>query len=171
MIGQVLVDQCIHHPFLYFPSFYVIKGMLLGHSVKDSLERYKTNMREDLIALWKIWVPASFVNFGFSPMWLRIPFVACVSLFWTCLLSMMRGASDTEVSNTRGMDYVGNQAHAMIRQKRRPGLNPEKDTLVVTAIGNDQVGLVHKLSGVVCDQQGNITESKMMRLGQFHRRQ
>jgi hypothetical protein len=37
-------------------------------------------------------MPAFIINFSFMPMWGRIPFVASVSLGWTMLLSIMRGA-------------------------------------------------------------------------------
>lgn len=46
---------------------------------------YRRNMKEDLFALWKIWVPATALNFAFMPMHLRIPFVAGVSLLWTAV--------------------------------------------------------------------------------------
>jgi hypothetical protein len=55
---------------------------------------YRENMEEDLIALWKVWIPSMFINFGFMPMWGRIPWVASTSLIWTCILSAMRGASN-----------------------------------------------------------------------------
>ena len=42
----------------------------------------------------QVWVPAQIINFGFSPLWFRIPFTACVSAFWTCFVSMTRGAPE-----------------------------------------------------------------------------
>ena len=55
---------------------------------------FGTNLKDDLFALWKIWVPSTIINFSFMPMWGRIPWVASTSLIWTCILSMMRGGSD-----------------------------------------------------------------------------
>ena len=51
-----------------------------------------TNYKEDLVALWKLWVPSTFLNFALMPMWARIPWVATTSLLWTCILSAMRGS-------------------------------------------------------------------------------
>ena len=45
----------------------------------------------------QIWIPATFMNFAFSPMWLRIPVVASTSLVWTIILSSMRGGSEVPV--------------------------------------------------------------------------
>lgn len=45
------------------------------------------------MAIWMLWVPAQIINFAFSPMWMRVPFVACVSVLWTSILSIRRGAT------------------------------------------------------------------------------
>jgi glycine cleavage system regulatory protein len=120
-------------------------------------------MKEDLIALWKVWVPATFVNFALSPMWFRIPFVATTSLLWTCILSSMRGAE--KVTDTQGIDLVGNPGHEFRLMNKRPALDPQQQTIVVTAIGTDRTGIASELTKLVLDHQGNISESKMMRLG------
>jgi hypothetical protein len=90
---QVFLDQCVHHPFLYFPVFYMIKDFVTSDTPNPvaAVEEYSSNMNEDLIALWKIWVPSTFLNFALMPMHLRIPWVATTSLIWTCILSSMRG--------------------------------------------------------------------------------
>lgn len=59
--------------------------------LKQSMTTYKENMKEDLAALWKVWVPSTVINFAFMPMWARIPWVAGTSLIWTCILSALRG--------------------------------------------------------------------------------
>lgn len=53
--------------------------------------KYRANAWEDLRAIWSVWVPAQFINFAFSPMWLRVPFVAVVSSGWTAYVSFTRG--------------------------------------------------------------------------------
>ena len=92
--AQVFLDQCVHHPFMYFPAFYATKELVLYGS-DASFRRVKTTWSEnfwgDLDALWRVWVPATTLNFAFSPMWLRIPVVASTSLVWTMILSSMRG--------------------------------------------------------------------------------
>lgn len=69
MLAQTFIDQCIHHPLLYFPVFYCTKELVVSNGQPDfrrCLEEYRNNMSEDLQALWKIWVPATMVNFAFS---------------------------------------------------------------------------------------------------------
>ena len=95
LIAQVFIDQFVHHPILYFPVFYSIKEIVTSDSpdLGKAIGKYRVNMVEDLQALWKVWVPSTFVNFAFMPMWARIPWVASTSLIWTCILSAMRGGS------------------------------------------------------------------------------
>lgn len=57
------------------------------------------NFHEDVPAILAVWVPAQFINFGFSPMWLRVPFVATVSAFWTGYVSLTRGTVESESSS------------------------------------------------------------------------
>ena len=47
---------------------------------------------EFCVAQWMLFVPAAFFNFGFSPLWLRVPFNASVSFVWTMILSSRRGS-------------------------------------------------------------------------------
>jgi hypothetical protein len=55
------------------------------------MRKYRLNLYDDIRAIWSVWVPAQFINFAFSPMWFRVPFVACVSAFWTAYVSYTRG--------------------------------------------------------------------------------
>lgn len=93
LCGQVFLDQFVHHPLLYFPVFYATREIVMSEKpdLMRCLRIYRDNMSEDLAALWKIWVPSTFVNFAFMPMWARIPWVAGTSLLWTGILSAMRG--------------------------------------------------------------------------------
>lgn len=87
VFAQTFLDQCVHHPLMYFPAFYCTRELVMSEQPNFAkvIDEYKQNMKEDLLALWKIWVPATAVNFAFMPMHLRIPFVAGVSLLWTCV--------------------------------------------------------------------------------------
>jgi hypothetical protein len=91
--AQVVLDQCVHHPLMYFPVFYCTRELVVHDKpdLKRCLNEYRGNMKEDLVALWKVWVPSTIINFAFMPMWARIPFVAATSLLWTSILSAMRG--------------------------------------------------------------------------------
>lgn len=90
-VSKVVVDQCLHHPFMYFPAFYWLKARMSGKDSKDAVREYKDNILQDLVVCWGVWVPAQYVNFRWTPLYGRLPFVASVSFGWTCLLSYLRG--------------------------------------------------------------------------------
>ena len=57
----MFIDQCVHHPLLYFPVFYSIKGVMgkptdqpADEAIKESLGKYRGNFSEDMVALWKV---------------------------------------------------------------------------------------------------------------------
>lgn len=65
---------CCSHPFLYFPTFYLMKGFVEDRPLESTYEAYRTELWDNCKALWKIWVPAQLVNFAVVPGHLRIPF-------------------------------------------------------------------------------------------------
>jgi hypothetical protein len=150
--AQVLIDQCVHHPFMYFPAFYITREVIergaSAASVAAALSKYRANAAEDMVALWKVWVPVTCANFAFSPMWLRIPVVATTSLAWTAILSAMRGAStEVEASPELAMEAVGNKGRAFARMRhKRVELDPAKTHIVLTAAGQRHSGMLHSLS-------------------------
>lgn len=108
MVGPTLtfIDQCIHHPIMYFPAFYLLRGAMAGEAPTESLGKYKSDVWVNLKALWMVWVPAQLVNFSMVPMHLRIPFVAGVSFAWTVILSVLRGDLGAKIHVPHAMDAV-----------------------------------------------------------------
>ena len=102
VVKQVFIDLFVNHPLTYFPCFYIIQQTLHTGAPAGWLSRYMSNAREDLVGLWKFWVPIQCFNFSFCPMWLRVPFVATLSLAWTGVMSFKRGGetSKEKHSNT-----------------------------------------------------------------------
>jgi predicted amino acid-binding ACT domain protein len=177
LFAQVAIDQCLHHPFMYFPAFYCTKELVMQKEpdLRRCLADYRRNMNEDLLALWKIWVPATLVNFAFMPMHARIPFTAGVSLLWTCILSMMRGGDIEHAQDMVGGAVTGATLH-MIEEDllhstqnylftEPVNLEIGKKHIVLTASGRDKPGWVALLSRTIADAGGSVTESRMVRLG------
>lgn len=175
---QTFLDQCIHHPFMYFPAFYITKELVMGGKadggepdISRVLSDYRTNMKEDLIALWKIWVPATLFNFAFMPMHLRIPFAAGVSLLWTCVLSAMRGGDVVHAEDIAGGE-VTNATYQMFMEGMEAfnttpvEMDRNLDHVSISAAGKDRPGLVAQLVSHVAIEGGNVTHSKMVRLGE-----
>ena len=88
---QLGIENGINNPLIYFPLFYNVKEYIEGGTPKDAWEKLHRNYAEDVIAVWKLWIPAQLINFAFSPLWLRVPFVAGVSALWTSYISFVRG--------------------------------------------------------------------------------
>jgi hypothetical protein len=94
---QNFAENGINNPFLFFPIFYTIqeflyKGWTEGRVMKG-LKKYASNAHEDVPAIWALWIPAQFINFAFSPLWFRVPYIAAVSTAWTAFVSITRGGS------------------------------------------------------------------------------
>ena len=166
MLTQVFLDQCVHHPLAYFPVFYSVKEVVGGGSISDGLAKYQKNIWEDLLALWKVWVPATMFNFTFSPMWLRIPCVATTSLLWTCILSAMRGDDAPPLTSEEAAAAIGAQGRLLLRENRPRELDPNLDHVIVIATGHDGPGRVSALTKTIHESaQGNVSESKMVKMG------
>jgi hypothetical protein len=173
VVAQTFLDQCVHHPLMYFPAFYCTKEIVMADKpdLAKVLADYRKNMSEDLQALWKIWVPCTIFNFAFMPMHLRIPFAAGVSLLWTMVLSAMRGG---DVSH--GEDMAGGAVTGSTYSLLKEGLDVFNMTPVemdknmqhvnISAVGKQRAGLVALLARHVEKEGGNVTHSKMVRLGE-----
>lgn len=172
LFKQVFLDQGIHHPFIYFPSFYMTREFVTEEKPDygKCLQLYRTNMGEDLTALWKIWVPATIINFAFMPMWARIPWVAGTSLLWTCVLSAMRGGNTSDAKDTVGAPITG-ATMTLMRESMKEyftcplDLDRNLSHFSLSATGQDKIGLVATLARIIADNGGNVTNSKMLRMG------
>ena len=96
---QNFIENGINNPLLFFPCFYTIKESINREkicykSIYYGLKTYKKNFWDDLKACWSIWIPAQTINFAFSPIHLRVPYVAFVSAVWTAYISYTRGGKN-----------------------------------------------------------------------------
>jgi len=177
LCGQVFLDQFVHHPLLYFPVFYGTRELVMSDTpdLMKAMKTYANNMKEDLAACWKVWVPTTFINFAFMPMWARIPWVAATSMLWTCILSAMRGGDVTHKQDLEAPFPTGMTFHLF-----EEGLDDlfacpvdlDRDDsmahVCISGAGPDRIGHVAKIARTVADAGGNVTHSKMVRLGQEH---
>lgn len=105
---QVFVENGLNNPLLYWPIFYSLKTFIeqppgKSYSPREivacGIARYRETWSEDILSIWKVWIPAQLVNFAFCPLWARVPFVASVSFFWTCYVSFVRGTPDDDAES------------------------------------------------------------------------
>ena len=63
-MAQVAADQLLHIPFLYYPTFYVLKASVMEKRVsfdvaRDALRCYCRTAVSDNVAQWTFFVPAN----------------------------------------------------------------------------------------------------------------
>ena len=86
----------LHGALRYYPLFYMVQSCVMNASfdvptASEGIERYRTNVAQDMVNCWKLWVPMQFINFSVVPVHMRVPFAAGVSFVWSCILSALRG--------------------------------------------------------------------------------
>lgn len=84
-----IFDSFVSGPLLSLPLAYVIKGVILKSSIRDSLQKCWHEVRHNklLLKYWAVWIPVQFITFGIIPEHLRILFIAVVAFFWLIFLS------------------------------------------------------------------------------------
>ena len=109
LVGQVFMDNFIFIPFLFFPTYYFTKEIIMPSSnppvwettgISGTLRliwnRYSSNFIDDVTMTTKIWIIADIINFGIIPPHFRVSFMAMISFGYTVVLSWMRGANKEE---------------------------------------------------------------------------
>lgn len=102
-LTTAVIDVFVQMPLFYFPIFYVSKEFIFSDSkqwlsrpgdvIQRGLDEYKTNFLADVAMGAKFWIPAHYVNFRCSPLYLRQPFMGLIGFLWAVLLSQSRGDS------------------------------------------------------------------------------
>ena len=81
----------------------------MGDAINKCHHRYQETWQEDVLAIWKVWIPAQTINFAFMPIWARVPFTTCVSFLWTCYVSMARGKAEVDDEDEQEPDEVAKE--------------------------------------------------------------
>ena len=94
---QLMVDQGLQVPFIYYPAFYATNSMIDSVTsgkrldLNDVLGTWRQHVVNDIGACAAFWVPANGVNFLFVPTHWRVPYIAVTGFGWLCYLSSTRG--------------------------------------------------------------------------------
>jgi hypothetical protein len=92
---KVFIDQFIQAPIFTVIIFFFL-GLLEGKSVDDVKGQLERDYKDTMLANWKLWVPATFLNIAFCPPMLRVLFLNCVFFFWSIFLSIKLNKEDGE---------------------------------------------------------------------------
>jgi hypothetical protein len=112
VLGQASFENFILAPFFCLPTVYTMKALLAGGTPADGISKYIQHISTQhvLYRYWSIWFPVQCLNFAVVPEHLRVPFGACISFFWICLLSSIsarEGGDEATVKTTS----TSSQAH------------------------------------------------------------
>lgn len=90
---QTLASQLGIVPFIYYPVFFALTGVMQGLTSEQAATRAMENfvplMKRNLV----FWIPVQFVQFAFVPQDLQIPFLSVCGLCWTFILSAFAGST------------------------------------------------------------------------------
>lgn len=105
-VRKIAATNLIADPVFFFPTFYTFKEAMEDRAVglvqvKNALGKYSSNMRDDILTSWAIWVPGHTITYGFMPIHLRMPWIAAVSFVYVSVLSFMRGELHEMDESTR----------------------------------------------------------------------
>ena len=78
-----LLDNFVHVPFLYTPSFFLSTSALQNKSIDSGLELMKEKYISSLTACWAMWIPLQIINFAYVPKHMRPTIVNIGCLVWT----------------------------------------------------------------------------------------
>jgi hypothetical protein len=101
VLGAVALDNFVHIPFFYLPTFYCMREFANGEAGRSPREVLQAGLRwhrehffGDVSLQACIFVPVQLMNFGFNPPHLRVPTVVAAGVVWISALSLLRGNHD-----------------------------------------------------------------------------
>merc|ERR1712243_287318 len=80
------IDNFLHTPFLYVPSFYFATSLLQGRTWSDGHKALTTSGLASIVAAWKLWIPFQIVNFSLVPPHNRLVVVMLGNLCWNAMI-------------------------------------------------------------------------------------
>jgi len=90
---RVACDQLLMAP-VGLGLFLGSMGMMEARSPRQIKERIRDLYRTALVANWRVWPLAQFVNFRYMSLPYRVPFSQACGVFWTLYLSILNSEED-----------------------------------------------------------------------------
>ena len=88
--AKVGVDMLISAPFVYFPLYFIMKGLFAGKGILTSLRQFTSRSGLSiLMRYWFVWLPVETIMWIVVPPHLRVAFLCGVSLVWQVALSTL----------------------------------------------------------------------------------
>ena len=159
---QTLASQLIIVPFIYYPVFFTLTGVIQNLSPEAAWDRARDNflplMKRNLL----FWIPMQFIQFEYVPIDLQIPFLSVCGLAWTCILSLAAGStakysgSNTELSQD---DTLSND-HDLLQHLPEQAMITLSDHLHAQSVQGELDELTASILSeqVPIDRQGQVAE-------------
>tara|TARA_Y100000996_G_scaffold413252_1_gene401070 strand:- start:6 stop:524 length:519 start_codon:yes stop_codon:yes gene_type:complete len=81
-VSCTLVDNFIHVPILYTPTFFISTSLLRGNDWASSYKSMLDGLIPSVTACWVMWIPLQFINFAYFPPHMRPTVVNIGCLVW-----------------------------------------------------------------------------------------
>ena len=92
VLEQVLFNQFVVSPVVYYPLYFVITGPLQGLSCRETFYRARTQFGTLFGCNLCFWFPVQMFQFAFVPGRYKVPFICLASFVWSFFLSMLSGS-------------------------------------------------------------------------------
>ena len=91
-LEQVLFNQFVVSPFVYYPLYFAVTGPIQGLSCKETLRRARKQFGTLFGFNTCFWLPVQMFQFAFVPKRYKVPFICLASFLWNFFLSMLSGS-------------------------------------------------------------------------------
>ncbi len=99
-----MIDNTLHAPFFYLPSYFIFTDFMRGRDSDYILEHLNRSYKISLVSLWCIWIPVQTITFSVMPTHLRAAFVNTICLIWNIWLDFYTNVPEVEVQNEKKED-------------------------------------------------------------------
>ena len=84
---SLIIDNVVHVPFVYIPTYFITVGAMQGETLSQSLGVLNSQWPSPAVtSSWAFWVPVMSINFSVVPMMYRVQVVGVANFVWTVML-------------------------------------------------------------------------------------
>jgi len=122
---KLLADMVISAPLIYFPLYYMFKGVIFGSGAREELRNYFSPHGAGMLKrYWIVWLPSLSAMWMVIPQHLRVPFLCSISLAWQVALSTL-----SYVPSAQGCEAKAEPKHAAGPRQHFDVVMSERDDL------------------------------------------
>jgi len=85
-LGSTVIDNFVHCPLIYTPTFYITTGMMQGQTYEEAKHELVSRYWETATACWVFWFPAMLGNFYLLPPQLIVAVMQVENFAWNIII-------------------------------------------------------------------------------------